>query len=77
MVICLLSVIKESLINLSLFLLISLLHASPNILTLSPVGMVIPVMPLSTLSIDVQYEFRHGHAQNICISVPILVLHLG
>ena len=45
--------------------------------TLGSVGMVSPVISLSTLSIDTQYELRQGKVQNICSNVPIPDLHLG
>ncbi len=48
----------------------------PRFVALGPVGMIIPVTSLRTLSIEAQYEFRHGQVQNICISVPTPVLRL-
>lgn len=46
---------------------------SPGRVILGSAEMVILVMSLSALSIEVQYKFRQGQAQNICSNVPILV----
>ena len=73
----LLAMMRAILINLSLFLLTFIMEVSPNRIILGSVGMVVPMMSLSSLTIEIQDVFRHGQDQNICISVPVPVLHLG
>ena len=60
----LLPVMRENRIDLSLFLFNFIIDVSPSRVILGSETKVIPVMSLSTLSIDVQYEFRHGQVQN-------------
>ena len=73
----LLAVIRAILKNLSWFLLTFIIDVSPMRIILGFVGMVSPVISLSTLSIYTQYELRQGRVQNICTNVPVPDLHLG